>query len=190
MQVASTYLTDFRDESTARGMPYPIAIKQLAYANDPTCWKSYSGMPRNYKRYMDGRRAASLGTATHQMIESILKPETTAMGQAPFGFFLLEDITGTWAPKPKRNPPMKISMLMHFHYSAEAYAPEHARTSQAYTKFVKELLRDKLIERPSREEREESPGWAYRTTDKGRALVNAICTVREPVAETTWVIPQ
>jgi hypothetical protein len=50
-------------------------------------------------------------------------------------------------------------------------------------------LKEGLIERPTHEERAASPGWAYRTTDKGDALVNAICTVPNPVAKTRWIIP-
>lgn len=92
-------------------------------------------------------------------------------------------------PKPKRSPPMKIGMLLHFYANAEAFAPEKSRTSAAYTQFVKELLRDGLIERPTKEERADCPGWAYCTTEKGDALVNAICTVQNPVAKTRWVIP-
>lgn len=91
--------------------------------------------------------------------------------------------------RPRRNPPMKINMLLHFHARAEAFAPEECRTSPAYVQFVKELLRDGLIERPSMMERCECPGWAYRTTPRGDALVNAICTVPTPVARTRWVIP-
>lgn len=86
-------------------------------------------------------------------------------------------------------PPMKISMMLHFYCACEAYAPEKCRTSRAYTQFVKELLREGLIERPSHEEREAAPGWAYRATEKGRAWVNAICNTPQPVAKTRWVIP-
>lgn len=92
-------------------------------------------------------------------------------------------------PRPRRNPPMKVNMLLHFYACAEAYAPEKCRTSPAYTQFVKELLKDGLIERPTREEREEYPGWAYQTTAKGDALVNAICSVPNPVERTRYVIP-
>lgn len=92
-------------------------------------------------------------------------------------------------PKPRRNPPLKIAMLMHFYGCAEAFAPEKTRRSMAYVKFVKELLRDGLIERPSERERAQCPGWAYRTTPKGDALVNAICDVQNPIERTRWVIP-
>lgn len=96
-------------------------------------------------------------------------------------------------PKPKqrarRNPPMKINMLMHFYGVVGPFVPEHQRTSPAYTQFVKELLKDGLIMRPTKEQREDFPGWAYRTTAKGDALVNAICTVPNPVERTRWVMP-
>ena len=51
------------------------------------------------------------------------------------------------SPKSPRMPPMKVSMLLHFYAVADAFTPEHSRTSRAYTQFVKELLRDGLIER-------------------------------------------
>jgi len=92
--------------------------------------------------------------------------------------------------RKKRNKPMKVSMLLHFYACAEPFAPEKCRTSPAYTQFVKELLHDGLIERPSKRERLENPGWAYRTTAKGDALVNAICTVQNPVERVHWVIPE
>jgi hypothetical protein len=95
----------------------------------------------------------------------------------------------TRKPRQPRNPPLKINMLLHFYGAAEAFSPEKTRTSPAYTQFVKELLRDGLIERPSKMERAQYPGWAYRTTAKGAALVNAICTVPNPVERTRWVIP-
>lgn len=94
------------------------------------------------------------------------------------------------AKRKHRNAPLKIAMLLHFYCAAEPFAPETTRTSQAYVQFVKELLRDGLIERPSMMERCEHPGWAYRTTAKGDVLVNAICTVPVPVERTRWVIPQ
>jgi len=84
---------------------------------------------------------------------------------------------------------MKINMLLHFYTCVGAYTPERCRTSAAYTQFVKELLRDGLVERPSKRERLEYPGWAYRTTAKGDALVNAICAVQNPVERTRWIIP-
>ena len=88
-----------------------------------------------------------------------------------------------------RKPRLKIEMLLHFYCSIGAFAPEATRTSPAYTQFVKELLRDGLIERPTRGEQYANPGWAYRTTVKGATLVKAICAVPHPVEQTRWVIP-
>ena len=103
------------------------------------------------------------------------------MGQPYFSnLFFLDEMPATARPKPARHAPMKINMMLHFYACCEAYAPEKCRTSRAYTQFVKELLRDGLIERPTREEREEYPGWAYQATEKGKAWVNAICTVPTP----------
>lgn len=106
-------------------------------------------------------------------------------------FIVLADrpVTATRVPRLRRNPPMKVNMLLHFYGVCEAFAPEKCRTSPAYTQFVKELLREGLIERPTKEEREQYPGWAYQTTAKGDALVNAICSVQNPVERTRYVIP-
>jgi len=38
-------------------------IKQRAYKIDPECWVSYSGKPKSFKRYMDGRRTEALRKA-------------------------------------------------------------------------------------------------------------------------------
>lgn len=104
---------------------------------------------------------------------------------------IFHDETMHWPKKPKvpRVPPMKISMMLHFYAVVGPYTPENARTSAAYTQFVKELLHDGLIERPTHTERFRYPGWAYRTTGKGEAWVHAICTVPVPVAKTRWIIP-
>jgi len=84
---------------------------------------------------------------------------------------------------------MKIAMLMHFYGCCDPFAPECTRTSPAYTQFVKELLRDGLIERPTKQQRQDYPGWAYKTTAKGDVMVNAICTTPQPVERTRWVMP-
>jgi hypothetical protein len=88
-----------------------------------------------------------------------------------------------------RHAPMKINMMLHFYACAEAFAPEAQRRSSAYTMFVKELLREGLIERPTHRQREEYRGWAYKATEKGKAWVHALCTVPVPVAKTRWIIP-
>ena len=92
-------------------------------------------------------------------------------------------------PKVPRVSPMKIDMMLHFYGVVGPYVPENARTSSAYTQFVKELLHDGLIVRPTHRQREEYSGWAYRATEKGEAWVHAICTVPVPVAKTRWIIP-
>ena len=42
---------------------YSLEVKALAYTLDPECWVSYSGQPRKYKRYIEGRRVAALEKA-------------------------------------------------------------------------------------------------------------------------------
>ena len=99
------------------------------------------------------------------------------------------DITLIEEPRRYKPPPMKIAMMLHFATAIGPYAPERQRTSPAYTKFVKQLLREGMVERPSREEREDNPGWAYRATAKGTAYVEALRGVQQPVATTTWAVP-
>ena len=113
------------------------------------------------------------------------------MAQEPFVMLLTADWhVGEKKPKRRpRMPPMKVAMLLHFYGVAGPFAPEEQRTSAAYTQFIRELLRDGLVERPSKTERENYSGWAYRTTAKGAALVNAICSTPMPVERTRWVIP-
>ena len=119
------------------------------------------------------------------------------MGLAEFDIVFFEETmhwpSAPWPKPPKhrhsRVSPMKISMMLHFYGVVGPYVPESARTSSAYTQFVKELLKDGLVERPSHRQREEYPGWAYRATEKGEAWVHAICTVPVPVAKTRWIIP-
>ncbi len=50
-------------------MSYPQEVKDRAYTIDPACWLSYSGRPKNIKRYMDSRREAALILAQTQMRE-------------------------------------------------------------------------------------------------------------------------
>lgn len=108
----------------------------------------------------------------------------------PADFLFIIDEDEPRKPPKRRNPPLKLQMLLHFYGCAQAFAPEATRTSPVYVQFVKELLREGLIERPTHEERAEYPGWAYRTTPKGDVMVNAICSVPTPVERTRWVMPQ
>lgn len=96
-------------------------------------------------------------------------------------------------PKPYVSCPFKIAMMLHFATVVGPFQPERARTSPAYTKFIKQLLREGLVERPTRQEREEHPGWAYQATNKGRAYVEALKMVQLPVlteVSETWSVPR
>lgn len=88
-------------------------------------------------------------------------------------------------------PPMKISMMLHFAVRRGPFTPEAQRTSPAYTTFVKELLRDGMIERPTKEQREEWDGWAYKATLKGQCYVKALTEVPMPVrTDPVWTMPR
>lgn len=97
------------------------------------------------------------------------------------------------APRPSTYPYhsqiMKIAMMLHFACRVEPFAPEAQRTSAAYTKFIKELLADGLVERPTDEQRAVYPGWAYKATAKGKAYIEALKAVQLPVADTVWTVP-
>jgi hypothetical protein len=90
-------------------------------------------------------------------------------------------------------PPLKISMMLHFYSIVGAFAPDNVRRSESYAQFVRELLRDGMIERPSHQQREQHAGWAYRATDKGRTYVEALTKVPLPVLAAPvapkWIIP-
>ena len=87
-------------------------------------------------------------------------------------------------------PPMKISMMLHFAVRRGPLTPESARTSPAYTMFVKELLRDGMVERPSKVQRREWPGWAYKATPKGQCYVKALGAVPMPIrTDPEWAMP-
>lgn len=85
---------------------------------------------------------------------------------------------------------LKLIMMLHFATFAGPLTPEERRTSAAYTKYVKELLAEGMIERPTEAQRKEHPGWAYKATAKGRVYVEALKAVPYPVpAAPQWVMP-
>lgn len=200
-------------------MPYPPHVKAIAYEIDPTCWRSYSGKPVEIKRALDVRRTAALrqaedlaifkerwqlnyaGAVTGRWSARQPQPKRDPMSNpdAFISSLLAALARDGWhevskSPEPKRyhSPVMKIAMVLHFAVIAGPFTPEAQRTSPAYTKFVKQLLADGLIERPTHEEREEHPGWAYRATEKGLAYVEGLKDVQLPVeleTTTTWGIP-
>lgn len=163
-------------------MPYSPRVKVLAYKIDPACWRSYSGKPADFKRAADARRIAALESAQRIINPGKFEIIWAAPLTTPFS---------SSAPETSM-PPMKIAMLLHFYGNCEAFSPEKSRRSEAYTQFVRELLRDGLIERPTDKQRKAFPGWAYKTTDKGRVLVKAIQSVAGtlPVHATPqWKMP-
>lgn len=159
-------------------MPYSPRVKQLAYLFDPLCWKSYSGKSADVKRQIDARRSAALDWAD----ENIWRlPAATLAG--------LTSVFGQ--PWSEPMSPLKLQMMLHFYAVCEPFAPEKTRTSPAYTQFVRELLRDGLIERPTKEQQKKCPGWAYRATEKGRVFVQALLETPMPVAaKPKWVMPE
>ena len=198
-------------------MPYSPQVKQLAHWFDIECWKSYSGKPVEVRRALDVRRMVALRSAQKTIDEAyfecgVLQPERDNMPcydhyrlfPPPMSEGPLYNADGSWTgnrdhwpdPQPAKRyhaHVMKIEMMLHFATCAGPFAPEAQRISPAYTKFVKQLLADELIERPTHEQREAHPGWAYMATERGRAYVEALKDTQLPIAvetSTTWRIPE
>lgn len=85
---------------------------------------------------------------------------------------------------------LKLQMLLHFSHSQTMFGPESLRTSASYTRFIVELLRDGLVERPSKKERSIHPGWAYKATPRGQFFVKVLTEVPLPVrTNPEWAMP-
>ena len=101
-------------------------------------------------------------------------------------------------PEPPRyhSSVMKIEMMLHFATIAGPFVPEAQRTSPAYTKFVKQLLADDLIERPTHAQRSMQPGLGLQVRPSAAVLyveVDSGKGVQLPVeveTVTTWRIPE
>jgi len=98
-----------------------------------------------------------------------------------------------YVPKPPPRilmPAMKIAMMLHFATTIAPFAPEPQRRSNAYVTFIKELLAHGMVVRPTKKQRREHPGWAYKATPKGQAYVEALKKVPLPVRTgPEWVVP-
>jgi hypothetical protein len=177
-------------------MPYSPRTKALAHRIDPKCWISYSGKDVSTKRAMDARRCAAL-----EMAHKVL-PQTDEAAPYSFANILLANLkkimnsVPPWAKglpfkaERKTMHSLKLQMMLHFATRAQAFAPETVRTSNAYVTFVRELLRDELIERPTKEQRAAYPGWAYKATPRGRCFVKALTETPLPVrTNPEWTMP-
>lgn len=187
-------------------MPYSPRVKALAYRLDPECWNSYSGLPVLIKRRMDARRVAALNDASERLFRSAsarMGARLDALTEAskkdrarksPGKFYSEIACKGllitpfTNLPERSTMPPMKIQMMLHF---AAVIGPYQYNQCDAYIQFVRELLRDGMIERPTKAQRAEHAGWAYKATAKGIVYVEALKAVPLPVqAEPKWVMPE
>lgn len=153
------------------------------------------GLLRKILRFEGGKRAALDVLETKAEGAVHLRQVTDAQLEAVYNACLALIIKQREEhPMPTHErtlmPPMKIAMMLHFACTVQPFAPEAQRTSQAYTTFVRELLRDGMIERPTKAQQEAHPGWAYRATEKGRIYVEALKAVKLPVAVTPeWKVP-
>lgn len=78
-------------------------------------------------------------------------------------------------------PLLKIKMMLHFASVVGPFAPEPTRRSEAYVTFVRELLKDGMIERPTKAQRLQNPGWAYKATARGQCYVKALASLPLPI---------
>ncbi len=160
-------------------MPYSPRVKDIAYKLDPGCWHSYSGCSSEHKRRMDARRTIALGKAVGHV---------SRMGGVVEGAYDDFDHPEPKAKPMSRMPPMKISMMLHFHYQCEGYPN---RYNTAYRNFRDELQREGMIRAVTSAERAGGDdSWIFMATDKGRVYVEALCAMPLPVrAEAPWVMP-
>lgn len=92
--------------------------------------------------------------------------------------------------KVETMPLLKIRMMLHFATVLGPFAPEPVRRSEAYVTFVRELLRDGMIERPTTVQRNAHPGWAYKATPRGQCYVKTIEALPLPVrTNPEWEMP-
>jgi hypothetical protein len=86
-------------------------------------------------------------------------------------------------------PPLKIAMMLHFYAKFDEF-PGPERVSPAYSNFVRQLLAEGMVERPTTAQKISNPGWAYKATEKGRVYVEALKAVPMPVmSKPVWVMP-
>lgn len=87
-------------------------------------------------------------------------------------------------------PLLKIKLMLHFASVVGPFAPEPTRRSEAYVTFVRELLKDGMIERPTKAQRAANPGWAYKATLRGQCYVKALAELPLPVrTNPEWTMP-
>ena len=167
-------------------MSFPLHVKALAHALDPECWVSYAGRCVADKRVIEARRQDALARA-----ERIIRSDTAGCSPPAPASTPAQVEQEAWVGINKM-PILRMQMMLHYASSVKPFAPEATRTGPAYTRHVKTLLRQSMIERPSKRERREHPGWSYRVTDRGRAYVHALRHVGLPElvsSETVWHVP-
>lgn len=86
-------------------------------------------------------------------------------------------------------PTLKIMMMLYFGSTTRPF-PDPWRTSSTYVKFVRQLLAEGMIERPTKAQRRARPGWAYRATAKGRVYIDVLTRMPQPIpAPAQWIMP-
>lgn len=81
--------------------------------------------------------------------------------------------------------PLKIQMLLHFHAYCESYDD---RGGNAQREAFHHFLSERLITEVAIHQGASIYGRFYRTTDRGRAMVEALCAVKLPICK--WVQPE
>jgi hypothetical protein len=114
-------------------------------------------------------------------------------GLIPRWDLLLAEVRKQHKPKTQSRhamTPFNIRLMLHFRCSCGPLPDEAARTSNAYVQGVRFLLRQGMIERPTRDQQERHPGWAYRATAKGICYVDHLTTLPLPVSTEQWTMPR
>jgi len=80
--------------------------------------------------------------------------------------------------------PLHISLMLHYYVKLTPYSEHDAghRYSEATIQYTKQLLAADMLTLKDYEQ------GLYEVTDKGRAYINALMSVKEPVCK--WVQPE
>jgi hypothetical protein len=86
--------------------------------------------------------------------------------------------------------PIKLEVLLHYHYSSESYSEGKTESSPATEEAVRFWLNNQMLELSPDEDDDNSDlcDNRYITTDKGKVYIEALCSMSFPIP--SWSIPR